>query len=421
MRSILEKIPFLALSVYFGLMAISIQSDGAIAKEGVISYFNKFIFASYGFVMYIYKLFIPLKLATFYPYPFLQDSGSLPTMFYLIFALAISIGAITLYSLRKSKVVFFGMIFYLITVALVLQFITVGRAIMADRYTYVPYIGLFFIIAYGFNYLWEKKAPKLLWLRYPSAIVLAAWIIWIAYLGHEQTKVWKDSGTLWTSTINNYPAADVAYKNRGNFYGQNGQPDKAMQDYNILIANDDVDTQVWGNIGNIYRMRENIAEAHKAYSKQIELGGNLYKGYINRGITFSIKKDYDAALQDFAKALELGAPLQSVAINRAFTYLYSGKYQESISDYDFLIKNNPFESSHFQNRGLAKYNLKQYEKAIADFKKSLELTNNKASLLYNISVCYFQNKNIPKAKEYAQQASSAGYSIPGSYLKSLNM
>ncbi|MEA3444300.1 MAG: tetratricopeptide repeat protein [Bacteroidota bacterium] len=418
-RAIIEKIPFLALSIYFGLLAMEIQSGGAIAKEGVISYFNKFVFAGYGFMMYIYHLIIPLKLATFYPYPFLTGSGGLPSKFYILAVSASIIGIASIISLRKTKLVFFGMIFYLITVALVLQFITVGRAIMADRYTYIPYIGLLFIMAYGFDYLWENKEQKLKWLRYPAAILLAGWTIWLGYLGHEQTKVWENSGTLWTQTIDNYPAADVAYKNRGNFYGQNGQPDKAMRDYDVLVANNDVDSQVWGNIGNIHRMRNNIDKAHEAYSKQIEMGSDLYKGYINRGITFSIKKDYPSALEDFQKALELGAPLHTVAINRAYTYLYSGKYQESVKDYDYLIKINPFESALFQNRGLAKYNQKQYPEAIVDFESALKLTQNKGSLLYNISVCYFQMKDMAKAKDYAQKAAAAGYSVPQEYMNGL--
>lgn len=418
-RAILEKIPFLALSIYFGLLAIEIQSGGAIAKEGVISYANKFVFAGYGFVMYISRLFVPVNLATFYPYPFLTDGGSLPWNFYAMLGIAVVLGAAAIYSLRKTKVFFFGMIFYLITVALVLQFITVGRAVMADRYTYVPYIGLLFILAYGFNSLWENKDQKLKFLKYGAAGVLAVWTIWLGYRGHEQTKVWENSGTLWTQTIDNYHAADVAYKNRGNFYGQNGQPDKAMRDYDVLVANNGVDSQVWGNIGNIHRMRNDIDKAHEAYSKQVEMGPTEYKGYVNRGITLSIQKKYAEALADFQKAMEVGAPLQAVAINRAFTYLYSGKYVESIADYDFLIQENPFESSLFQNRGLAKYNMANYPEAIKDFEAALKLTNDKGSLLYNISVCYFQMKDNAKAKEYAQQAAKAGYAVPGNYMSGL--
>lgn len=418
-RAIVEKIPFLALSIYFGLLAIEIQSGGAIAKEGVISYTNKFVFAGYGFVMYISRLFVPVNLATFYPYPFLVEGGGLPWNYYAMFAIALILGTAAIFSLRKTKVFFFGMIFYLITVALVLQFITVGRAVMADRYTYIPYIGLLFILAYGFNYLWEKKERKLKFLKYGAAAVLAAWTIWLGYRGHEQTKVWENSGTLWTQTIDNYHTADVAYKNRGNFYGQNGQPDKAMKDYDVLVANNGVDSQVWGNIGNIHRMRNDIEKAHEAYSKQVEMGPTEYKGYVNRGITFSIQKKYAEALADFQKALEVGAPMQAVAINRAFTYLYAGRFEESIADYDFLIKENPFDPSLFQNRGLAKYNQANYPEAIKDFEAALKLTNDKGSILYNISVCYFMMKDNAKAKQYAQQAAQAGYAVPESYMSGL--
>ena len=418
-RLVIEKIPFLLLSVYFGLLAIEIQSEGAIAKEGVISLFNKFVFAGYGFTMYIYRLFVPLKLATFYPYPFLTDGGNLPWNFYMTLGIALVLGAASIFSIKKNKLYFFGMIFYLITVALVLQFISVGRAVMADRYTYIPYVGLLFILAMGFLKLWESENVKLKWAKYLAAGTLIVWTSWVGYLGHEQTKVWENSGTLWTQTIDNYPTADVAYKNRGNFYGQNKQPDKAMKDYNVLVANDDVDSQIWGNIGNIHRMRNEIDKAHDAYSKQVEMGPDEYKGFINRGITFSIQKKYDEALADFEHALNIGAPFKAVAVNRAFTLLYAGKYEESISDYNFLIKDNPFESSFVQNRGLSKYHLKNYPEAIKDFEAAATLTNKPASIQYNISVCYFQMQNKEMALKYAQLAQSGGYQVPENYLRGL--
>ena len=415
-RIIFEKIPFLIMSIVFGIMAFNIQAQGAIAREGVISFLQKIVFASYGFVTYLYKLVIPINLSSFYPYPSLNADGSIPAYLIAMPLIVLLIISTIILLYKKNKVLAFGIGFYIITILLVLQLISVGRAVMAERYTYLPYIGIFYIIGYYLDIVIKSKTKNLSIIRYMTSGVLIGFVIWLGILTWDQVKVWKNSGTLWTQTIKSFPNADVAYKNRGNYYGQLNQPDKAMADYNILVANNQVDDQVWGNIGNIYRMRNDIPKAFEAYDNQVKLGPDQYKGYINRGITYSIEKKYDLAFADFNKAIELGAPLISVATNRAFTYLYAGMYESAIKDFDFLIKENPYDSNLFQNRGIAQFNLNKYEKAIIDFNNALKLNPGSGALFYNISVCYFRLNDTAKASEFVQLAIKAGYTVPQTFL-----
>ncbi len=418
-RAILEKIPFLIISIIVGIAAIKIQAGGALAKDGVITYFQKFIFASYGFTMYIYKLIVPLNLSTFYPYPNLLTNGNLPGMYYAMPFIAAGIGGLAIISLKKTKAIFFGMIFFLITVALVLQLITVGNAIMADRYSYIPYIGLLFIIAYYFNKLWDSKAKPAKFMRYLAALALLAFAIWFFVLSRKQIKVWKNSETLWTQVINNYPRADVAYKNRGNYYGNLKLIDKAMKDYQVLIDRGSKDKQIWGNIGNIYRMRNEYDKAFEAYNKQVELTPNDYKAYLNRAIIYGLLKKYDKSIEDFDHAGKLGCPPVSIAQNRAYSYLYGGQYENAISDFNILIKRNPYETSYYKNRGLAKYYLNKFEEAISDFKAALKSGNDKGSLYYNISVCYFKLGDKLNAKANAEKAVANGHQVTSSYMNGL--
>ena len=419
-RAIIEKIPFIILSIIIGVFAIKIQAGGALAKEGVITYFQKFVFASYGFTMYIYKLLVPLNLSTFYPYPNLLTSGNLPGIYYSMPFIAAGIGAFAIVSLRKTKVIFFGTIFFLITIALVLQLISVGNAIMADRYSYVPYIGLFFIIAYYFNKLWESKSKFAKSMKYPVVVVLLIFAIWFSVLSRQQIKVWKNSETLWTQVIDNYPRADVAFKNRGNYYGNLKLIDKAMKDYQVLIDRGSKDKEIWGNIGNIYRMKNEMDKAFEAYDKQVNLTPNNYKAYLNRGIIYGLLKKYDKSIEDFEHAKKLGCPLVSIAQNRAFSYLYGGQFEEAIADFNILIKRNPYEGSYYKNRAIAKYNLNKFKEAIADFNTALKYDNDKGRLYYNISVCYFKQGDKANAKLYADKAISIGFTITENYLKGLN-
>jgi len=424
-KVMLEKLPFLIISVVFGIIAIKVQSQGAIAKPGVLTFFQKIMFASYGFWMYLVKLFVPLKLSTFYPYPRLTDGGSLPYIFYISPVIALAVAGAVAASLKKTKVIFFGFLFYLITVALVLQLMPVGKALIADRYTYIPYIGLFFIIGYGINRLFgNEKASKLI--KYATGGILAIFILVMAYMGNVQSKIWKDSGTLWTQVIQNYPSSDVAYKNRGNFFGELRQTDKAMSDYNVLLTNKEADGQIYGNMGNIYRMREEYEKAYEAYNKAVEMDLGYPTAYINRGIINSILNKYNEALSDFDKAMQLGAIPYKVIGNRAYTYLYRGEqnndpadYNKAFDDFDYLIKLNPEDYNLYLNRGLVLTKINKYPEALTDFTQSARLNPKYAGAYFNISVCHYKMNNFPKALEYAEQARSLGYKVPDSFINEL--
>ena len=148
-RIVVEKIPFFIISVFFGMLAIRIQSEGAINEWQTFTLYQRIMHASYGFVSYLSSFFDPSHLSAFYPYPAINEHGQLPMIFSVspfIFAFIIGLSIACLFVKNKLVKVFgFGMLFYFVTLALVLQFLSVGKAITADRYTYIPYIGLLFI------------------------------------------------------------------------------------------------------------------------------------------------------------------------------------------------------------------------------------------------------------------------------------
>ncbi|PLX13523.1 MAG: hypothetical protein C0594_01125, partial [Marinilabiliales bacterium] len=134
-KGTLEK----AFLIFLGLAEIYItyiiQEEKAVADFSTFTVFQRLMFASYGFVMYLYKFLVPLKLSTFYPYPRLDSNGNIHLLFYIS---PLIVGIILFYvyrSMKITKLVIFSFLFYFFTVILLLQFVSVGRAIMADRYT----------------------------------------------------------------------------------------------------------------------------------------------------------------------------------------------------------------------------------------------------------------------------------------------
>jgi hypothetical protein len=350
LKQLLFKMPFFILSFYYGWKAYSIQSTEAIASSTSISLFQQFVFGSWGALMYIFKFFIPIKLSAFYPYPELVTSGNIPTEYYLGFIIwPLTAGAIYI-GYRFYQPLLFGILFYFITIGLVLQFISVGSAIMADRYSYLPYLGLAYPIAHFLYDLYKKKAT----LKIPVYATTAAFFIFISISTYARTQVWKDNISLWSDVINKYPTVEVAYKNRGNYYGKElGKVDEAYKDYMVLKRMNSKDTKVYSNMGNVYGMRQQPDSAIWCYNKAIALDPNNEEAYINRGITYSMMKQFANAINDFNSAEKIKGLSLSILQNRAYTLLAAGRYSESAKDYQELIRLKPNDALTYYYSALA--------------------------------------------------------------------
>lgn len=272
-KNIYNKIPFLILSLLFGIIAIiaqrteiSIHSHSNAINKTLVTNYNFFdtiihftnlgiqriCFASYGLLAYVYKLFLPINLSCFYPYPKKVD-GILPFLFYLVPIILTGLFILIFIKWRKNKVVVFGSLFFVATVFPVLQLFPVGSSIISDRYSYIPSIGLFFIIAHVVIYFSGYKIENGKWVEstffnqlFLNRKILFAIVLFsvslFAYAGNQRCKVWKDSETLYTNVLENYP--DVyyiqyklgkVYFDKGEYFAHEYQVDSSMSYYKKAI------------------------------------------------------------------------------------------------------------------------------------------------------------------------------------------
>src|SRR6187455_2752567 len=205
-KDIAFKIPFFALSIIFGIITVSIQSSSAMAGLSIFSITDRFFFACYVLMTYFYRFFVPYPLSAFHPFPITTFAGW-PIYLSPLFVVAL---LIALWFFRKNKIVVFGIFFYVINLLLVLQIISIGLTIVSERYTYVPYIGLAFMVAMLVSRI--KFIPP----KVSLAVGIAA-LIAFGIITFQRTKVWKNSGTLWTDALKTHPRAPYARTNRANY------------------------------------------------------------------------------------------------------------------------------------------------------------------------------------------------------------
>ncbi|MEA5459164.1 tetratricopeptide repeat protein [Arcicella sp. LKC2W] len=384
-KAIVEKVPFLVFSLLFGLIATNIQSGGdfhgtihiigeqrSALSLKVFTMMDRIQYAGYGFVMYFYHLFVPINLCTFYPY----EADGVNKLYSTGIVFSLIIVGLTIFSARKSKLFLFGIGFFAVTVALVLQFISVGAAIMADRYTYIPYIGLFFVLAMLLDQLAEKN----------QSLKQVVWVGAFAFAGfclfqtRKQVETWQNTGTLFGQIIKLFPNDYRAYYTYGKYVGEKeGKLEESIEANKkaIELGYKD-DAGPWENLGTAYGIKGDTPKALEYFSEAIKRGASSGETYMNRGMAYFNLNQPAKAIPDFEKSLTMKN--DKIVMSRgllATSYLASGNATKALENFNQVIeKDGSQDPVHFYNRGLAKQTLGDRAGAIADFQKTLTLQPN---------------------------------------------
>ncbi len=314
-------------------------------------------------------------------------------------------------------------------VALVLQFVSVGQAIMADRYSYLPFIGAFFCISIFLHDLIEKQKTKNIALG--IVLVVSVFFGWQTF---NSTQLWHNSGALWTNVINKYPYVieqkgnivtvkekgfETAYKNRGNWYADHQLYDSAFADYDVLARAATKDAGVWSNLGNVYALRGNMEKSLEAYSKAVEYNPKNYQTYLNRGLTYSNLNMHQKALEDMDLTLQLVPGMEQALALRTRCLLNLGKYPEVLTETNKLLQQFPNNAEIWFYRGTAYINSDLINEGIADISKAIQLNPSNGSYHYNLAFGYLKAGNKAMAQQEVVQAQKLGFTVPPEFLNQI--
>ncbi|MEI6347436.1 MAG: glycosyltransferase family 39 protein [Bacteroidota bacterium] len=392
-KIVVEKIPLFAISLAFGIAAMYSQK-AAMPDIQVISTYDRVFIISNSLLEYISKAFVPINLSALYPYPS-QLGITLPTIYYLS---AFFVGLVTLfvwYSRKWGKDVVFGFLFFLITIILVLQIVTVGNATMADRYTYIPYIGIFFIVGKLFEYVSSKKNQ--FYKNGVLSLLAFGFMIFVA-LSNARIDTWKNDEALFSDIIKKHPQNPLAYNNRGCYYLKIAQAEsndntskrqmyfeKSFQDFNKLIEIDKGYSNSFHNRGISRFFLKDYTNAIKDYNVEILNNPKDEKAYFDRGNAKNSNQDYAGAIKDFDKTIEMNSRTEGVYFNRGNAKKDLNDFVGALKDYDKAIEIKPTIKA-YNNRSMIKCMLKDYVGAIADYDKMIQLDPRDTTTIKNRKV-----------------------------------
>jgi len=363
LQLIIEIIPFLAFSIWIGMATLHAQLHKAVVDIQYYNFIQQFLFASYGFFIYIFKLIIPVGLSALHPVPVFNNSMDLPAVYFISpFINALIIGFV-LYSLKYTRVLFFGLLFYFLNIVLTLQFMQVGSAVIAERYTYVSYIGLLIGLAWLMDYTSGLKKIPMTWF-YPVIIIL---FCVFTFLSAGRVSVWKNSETLWSDVIAKYPKSHLAYSNRGYYYVKENMLEKALPDFTRSIELMPTFIDALNNRGSLYRLQNKYRLAVNDYNRALSINPDYVKALSGRGQAYFELNILDSALADFNKAYQTDPELAISLGNRGGVYFRLGQYDNAVEECNRVIAHYPDNTEAHLNRGVSYSSLQKWDPAINDY------------------------------------------------------
>ncbi|MDY8135849.1 tetratricopeptide repeat protein [Aquimarina sp. 2201CG5-10] len=399
-RLLIEKIPFILLSVVFTYLSIKAQDEGnALLYREFYSVFDSLSVGFFGYLTYLIKVLIPYNLSGLHPYP--TPSGT-PVPWYFSVA-AIPVLAIAIYCFYKIKTtrnLVFGFGFFFITLIPVIQVLSFAVSVTADRFTYLPYFGLFYLLSLGVFGLINHK-PKL---KTTVKIVSFVFIITFGVTTFSYAQTWKNSETVWSRVIKYYPEYFISYINRSEYRINNGQLDKALQDCNKAIRLKKDYFLAYYNRGYIYQKKGDITKAIQDYTLSIAYNDQSFQAYQNRGILYAQLNQLDKALNDFDVSIAIKPKDPYAYLNRAFLFEKKGKYTEAISDATQVISINNKINRAYLLRGSSYQVLGQTNNALQDYTSAIKLNPKMVKAYTQRGSIYFNQKKIPEATDDFQKA-----------------
>ncbi len=307
---LIEKIPFFILSVIFGIVAIKASASfghitGIEKDYGII---ERIVLILYGLSFYLIKLVLPVNLSAIYAFPEKVD-GLFPIWVYGSLIALAGVAWVIWKNKENRRIFTFGGLFFLATIGMVLPLFWSRIFITADRYTYIPYLGLFIIVAIALTRLWDGRNNLKISTRntvYTAAILSLILLISATW---NRIKYWKDVPTLLNQVIDNQRSnADMAhgYFYLGNYYDALGNDEEAVKNYSLSISRNDDYLLAFNNRGIIRGKQMNSNAAIADFTKAVTINPDYAESYYNRGIAYFQQQNQDQACADWNKAALLG-------------------------------------------------------------------------------------------------------------------
>jgi lipoprotein NlpI len=333
-RAVVEKLPYFALASGFATIALVTQHVAS-ADPGqlavALSLTQRLGAPFYGLAFYVLKSIAPIALCASYPFPEGTDRAAL--LPFLVAPVVVLAGAWAVYRMRaRSRTVVFGALFFVVTALPVLQIVPVGTSVVAERYTYIPALGLYLLVGAGVRHLVSEGLAKQKLAKVLLGTGAGVATVVLASLTYARCSVWKDSLSLWTDVIDKHPSA-LAYNNRGSFHGKRREYGSALADLDQAIRLRPTYALAYFNRANVYRNLGELDRSIDDSTRAILHCPTYGLAYYYRGVTYCMKGDYDRGIADLTRSITMAPGNAEAFFNRGLAYVRTNDRERAAQDF----------------------------------------------------------------------------------------
>jgi len=433
-RAVLEKVPLLALSAVSAAVTVAAQRAGeAVVSIDKVPLAARFANAAVSCVRYLVKTALPRDLSVHYPWPGGPEAPPLGAGAVLgAVALIAAATALALRARRRAPHLAVGWLWYLGTLVPVIGLVQVGGQAMADRYAYVPLVGVFIAIAWSLPWARAWPPPR------GAAIVAAALLVALGALTVARAAVWRSPETLWRSTLAGNPRSRVAHTNYGQWLLRQGKRDEAIAHFREALAIDLAHAPALVSLGAALEEGGLYDEAIARFREGIRSRPNDVVARYNLGLTLEMKGEKAAAEAALREALAIdpryadaslllgriladGGRLDEAAghyaavlrerpddvralFESALVEARAGRTDEAIRRYEQVIRLDPLHVGARYNLGNALSDLGRYDEAIANYRSAALGDTGNADARHNLGVALLRKGETDGALAAARDA-----------------
>jgi len=328
------------------------------------------------YVIYMARMFWPVDLATPYPDPQTPSGWQVGGAGLVL----LSISFLVFWRGRRHPYLPVGWLWYLLTLLPAIGLVKIGPHVMADRYAYVPLIGLFVIIAWGVPDLLKK------WRYGRIAIGVSAGMLLFVLMvcTRHQVGYWKNSVTLLTHTVNVTADNWQAQNNLGVALRQEGRLEEAIRHYSEALRINPAYVQACSNMGIALAEQGKFEEAIRQFSEALRMDPDHEEAHYNLGVALARQGKLEEAIRHFSEALRIKPRYGEAHYNLGVALAKQGKLEEAIRHFSRALRIRPNYAMAHNQLGIALASQGKLKEAIRHFSEALRIRPNYATARYNM-------------------------------------
>ncbi len=391
-----EKIPFFVLSAASCVATVIAQQEAVASFEG-LPLALRLGNAAMSVLVYLRQLFFPVGLAPYYPFP-LPASVSWGGLLSALILAAITFGVVRLR--RARPYLLFGWLWYLVMLLPVIGIVQVGEQAHADRYTYLPQIGIVLALVLFARDVWVARPA----LRWGLGSLAVASLVDLALLTARQVSYWRDSRSLWERTLAVTQRNDLAHLNLGHVFIQAGRPAEALEQFHHALRLRPRLAEAHNNIGTVLMEQGRNAEALAAFAAALQAKPHYAEANNNYATLLALAGRPAEARDHFLRALQSRPDYPEVYYNLGNLHAAQGRPDEAIVNYERAVRLRPRYAKAYYGWGAALVLQRQPAAAIAKFETALQLEPGFAEVHYNLGLVLVAQQRETEAIAHFERA-----------------